>query len=263
MVFLVVMAFFLSADQQVVLSAMPPDYIGELPPEARTPRLTEFFEDVKRYSPVPIRFTKADRSSSDSWGETSFSETETVISYGNGSGVELENLLAHELGHVWMRDAGISVEVRIVSPETGLLKLLGAEISSYAEDFVIVKIMLSKGFQPQILWEHTAQRFLRTKYNPENFDHEGTQQLTGLRLFRVVDQRRLIARNVVITSEQLEAAATALNPRIVYYEHRYFDAVGTLECTDSDTCFAKTKQLRDAVGFAGILVQNPRTGRFE
>src|SRR5205807_4552502 len=155
----------------------------ELPPEARTPRLTKFFEEVKRKSPVPVRFTRADRSSPDYWGETSFRQSETVISYGNGLGEELENLLAHELGHVWMREIGMSIVVRIVSPESKVVKQFCGEISSAAEDFFIAKMMLSKGFQPQILWEHTAQKFLRAQYSPENVGDDSTQQLTGLRLF--------------------------------------------------------------------------------
>jgi hypothetical protein len=66
-----------------------------------------------------------------------------------------------------------------------------------------------------------------------------------------------------ITVEQLETAAIALNPGIVRYERIYEDMVGSLDCSDAASCFAKTKQLRDAIGFREIVVKNPSTGKFE
>jgi hypothetical protein len=135
---------------------------------------------------------------------------------------------------------------------------------SATEDFAIAKLMLARGFRPQLVWEHFAQNLLHPQYiPPEIRNGDGFQRLAGLRLFTAVVQRKLFEKEEAITVEQLETAAIALNPGIVRYERIYEDMVGSLDCSDAASCFAKTKQLRDAIGFREIVVKNPSTGKFE
>jgi hypothetical protein len=245
-------------------STISHDSFGKLPPEARTPRLTRLFAQVQRKNAVPIRFTRSDLSTPNLVGQTSFYAHETVVKYADISGALLENVLAHELGHILLRQQGISIDAGIRGPRNEFLQALCDSISSAAEDFLIVKMMLGRGFRPQILWEHSAQNLLHPhNIPPEIARGDGFQRHAGLRLFDALDERRLLGRRVTITSEQLEAAAVALNPGIVRYEHKYFDAVETLDCTDAASCFATTKRIRDAVGFANIVIKNPSTGNFE
>jgi hypothetical protein len=242
----------------------PPDYIRILPPSARSSKLIDFFSQIQRDNPVPIRFMQSDLSIPNLAGQTSFLTHETVIRYSETWHTELEDLLAHELGHVLLRQRGLSMEVAVVRSQSPFFQALATSISSAVEDFLIAKMMLEKGFRPQVVWEHLAQNLLHPQpISPEIKRGDGFQRAAGLRLFAALDLRKLFEKDVVITSEQLEAAAAALNPGIVLYERAYFKALGTLDCTDVLTCFNKTSQLRDIVGFSQIAIRNPSTKKFE
>ncbi|MCU1304944.1 MAG: hypothetical protein JWQ87_5228 [Candidatus Sulfotelmatobacter sp.] len=237
---------------------------SDLPPAVKTVRLTDFFTEIQRESAVPIRFLRADLSLANLAGQTSFFPTETIVRYSVTSDVELENLLAHELGHVFLHVKGLSMDVRTSGLNDEFLNAIRDDISSAVEDYLIVKIMLKRGFRPQLVWENLANNLLNPQYIPPNIvAGDGFQRFAGLRLFCVLNQRGLFGNEVTITREQLEKAAIALQPNIVQHERNYQADVGTLDCNDAQSCFVKTKKLRDAVGFPSVTVRNPKTGIFE
>jgi hypothetical protein len=137
--------FFVANAQAPGTRTAPPDYVNVLPQRVNTGKLANFFAQVRRNSDVPIRFTRINPSGANLWGQTSFSDTETVVKYTDSPDLELENLLTHELGHIDLQERGMSVDVRATRSDE-FLNALRDDIGSATEDVLIAKMMLTKAF---------------------------------------------------------------------------------------------------------------------
>jgi hypothetical protein len=223
------------------------DSIDSLPPGEYSARLKTLFQETKAISSRPIRFTlMSEQGAAEHQGRTSFLEKETVVEIVSSASGELrENLIAHELLHIVLKESDFNyatwVEKGVADQQ--LLLETGEGITGCVNDVVIDRRMEAKGFKPELLSRIEATNYEKPHNFPPSLSNNPVfVKKAGLRLYCLSQKKRDFSLPAV------EDAFRTINPEIVKTADGLSARIRDVgRCSTAADCNELMKRIRDAL----------------
>lgn len=232
------------------LAKNEPQSRSKLPGINNSTRLEKLFQEISASNKVPIVFGAIDKSSG-FLGLTTYQPQRTFVQIREGLSQELrENAIAHELFHVELDYEGYPVHY----PQFGIASDQATMILvDCVHHPIIDSRMRKKGWKPELILDPTIENY--THPNGLGKLNESGEAWVGVQLYC------LSLRVSPQTIRRVEDGLSKVSPNAIQASHTIKAKLGSLSCSNPDSCLGQLKKLRALVtNDKSIIFINPKTG---